>query len=106
MIALRPSFSPRTSPTTVPSARLAKALRTVRAADGDPQALRRAHAADAHERIAAADEVGAAREHRDRDRPGGGARRRGGGQEEEGEGKAAPVTIAAQRVVRTSDFML
>src|SRR3954454_362284 len=44
-------------------------LAAVLAVDGDPQPLRRAHAADPHERIPTADEVGTwTRENRDRDR--------------------------------------
>ena len=104
MIALRPSFSPRTSPTTAPSARLAKAfvrfvpptvtLRPfveltppMRTSASPP--LTRSARPDSTEIVTGpvAAPAGAAPAKRARAR-------------------AAPVTIAAQRVVRTSNFML
>src|SRR3954462_3319745 len=63
-------------------------LAAVLALDGDPQPLRRAHAADPHERIPTADEVGTrTRENRDRDR----LRGRGARGEDEGSDERAPA---------------
>ncbi len=104
MIVLRPSLSPRTIPTTVPSARLAKALvwfapptvtlrpcveltPPMRTSALSP--LTRSARPDSTEIVMGSAEApaGAAAANRKRAR-------------------TAPIAIAVQRVVRTSDFML